>query len=62
MATLKYSHFENWCGIFHDFYYCSECCKQYAFRSGTMPDLDKCEDCGAEIEGAEFNDQIGGNV
>lgn len=60
MAILKYSHDENWCGLVHSFYYCSACGKQYAVRSGTLPEIGECEDCGEEFEGSEFNDQIGG--
>lgn len=60
MATLNYSHTENWCGLVNDFYYCSSCGQQYAFQHGTMPEVDKCSDCGEAFEGSDHNDQIGG--
>ena len=60
MARLKFSHSENWCGLVSDFYYCSDCIQQYAFQHGTLPEIEKCSNCGAEFEGADFNDQIGG--
>ena len=62
MATLNYSHTEGWAGLVHDFYYCSDCIQQYAFRHGSFPYIEECENCGAVFEGADFNDQIGGKA
>lgn len=61
MATLKYSHYENFgFGMLMDFYFCSNCCSRYAYRHGEMPDAEECEDCKEQFDGVEFNDQIGG--
>lgn len=61
MATLNFSHTEDWGGgLRHDFYYCSACGAQQAFQAGTLPELDTCPECGEQFEGVDHNDQIGG--
>ena len=60
MAKLEFSHSENWCGLVNDFYFCDHCGAQYAFKHGTMPELDSCQECDEKFDGADFNDQIGG--
>lgn len=62
MANLNYSHTEGWAGIVLDVYFCTNCGSLYSFKSGTAPYIEKCEDCGAVFEGADFNDQIGGKA